>query len=106
MYVQAIKESFDRDNGFPVANGTVEIEHHERLAETNRKLVPRFGWSDAPSSVRHQGSGVVVDGEDDPTFHRAIPRVEAYAEVGGCVPVHPALGEVRVGRINCKELKG
>ena len=29
-----------------------------------------------------------------------------YAEVGGCIPVHPALGEVRVGRINCKELKG
>src|SRR6516225_1692067 len=106
MHVQAIKEPFDHDNGFPVANGAVEIKQHQRLAEANRKLVPRFGWSDAPSSVSYQDSVLVVDRENDPTFHRAIPRIEAYAEVGGCVPVHPALREVQVVRINCKELKG
>ena len=69
MYIETVKEPFDHDNGFPVANGAVEIEQHQRLAEPNRKLVSRFGFSDAPSSVSHQGSVVVMDRENYPTFH-------------------------------------
>ena len=38
MYVEAVKEPFDYDNGLAVVNGAVQIEENKRLAEVNRGI--------------------------------------------------------------------
>jgi len=65
MYREAIEEPFDHDNGLAVVNRTVQIEKHERLAESGRELVPRFVLAKAPSGVSHQNTLSVVNVDDD-----------------------------------------
>jgi len=96
MYPETVKEPFDHDNSLPMATRAVQIEEYERLAKASRKLVPRFAWAWVSSGVGDQNAVLVVNGDNNPTFHTAFPGVEADAEMIGGFQVDAALGEIGI----------
>src|SRR5260370_31450001 len=89
-----------------MANSVVQVEKNELFGKARWELVPRFVLIEAPSGVGYQNSIVVMNGDDDATFNRGFSRVEADAEVGDGLRVHPALGKVGVMQIDVPECKG
>jgi hypothetical protein len=106
MDLQTVEEPLHEDNCRAVANGAVQIEEHEGLPKTGWKAVLRLALAQGSSSVRHQHSILVVNWDNDPTFHAAFPRIKADAEVASGQVVHTTLGKVGVAEVNSPESKG
>src|SRR5438034_804419 len=105
MYRETAKEPFDHDYGLPVANGAVEIEEHERLAKARRESILRFALAGGPSGISDQDSVLVVNRDNNSTFHAAFPGVEANAEIGDGLQVHAPLREVGMAQVNASKCK-
>jgi hypothetical protein len=101
MHSERVKEALDHDDGARTHRyDPVEIEEHQRLAETGREAIFRFLPVDGAPGVRDQPTGRVVDGNDDPTAQKAAAPIRADAKRADRLCGQSSCREIRVTPID------
>jgi hypothetical protein len=85
MDVNSVKEAFHNDNGITTANCTMKIEKDHGPSESRWESILWFHPVNRSSSIGNKNAVVVVDGNDNPSLHEALPAVKGDSEIASAV---------------------
>jgi hypothetical protein len=92
VHVEAIEEALNDNNGFAFGRGTMEIEKHQRFAESSGEAVPRLRLVDGSAGIGDQEAILIVNRYYNTALHGSLAAVVPDSKIPGDIGVNAPLG--------------